>query len=300
MNAGGSGGSGQGMDAGGSGGSSAAGNAGEGGLAGASGAGSGAAAGTSAATACDPLATQSIDVTFTPADVFGAGRDSQGNVYLFRGMGNDLPDLFVGAANAPLSQRNVLGAGSSGAFDDESFLDDAGDMVTVQLDQSGPSGKEMGIATGDVGKMFVIGQVGETLTLLTDAEIGALTGVTTRTYSFAYSAHLTDGRALVVVQIASGPPVEDDSVGAHVYFGTTSALEEGVITYFGGPLSGGSRQIVFSLAGSTYNADMPLTGGGGGQMSVTDASGATTGMYSLDVDATPAAPSGATFLCSGS
>jgi len=246
---------------------------------------------------CTPLAPSTTSVELDASSILAAGRSADGTVYVMTEQQSQLR-LFVTDGDA-LVERFEQGTGQDLGGSTKTWLFDYvladGSPVSVEVQQEAAIAR-MGVLKGPKpGKTWSVGSVGETLTLLANADAAALKTTSTQTFFVDYAGVRSDGNALVLI----APEHARDYSGERLFWGMPSALSERTITSFSRGLSiGGSTLVTFELGASSANLvySFPFDGQDAG----------TSSQGSLTVDgqasallgsAPPALPDSAQFLC---
>lgn len=180
------------------------------------------------------------------ADLYGAGRDAAGTLYVADQGGRDHQRFFI-SQGAVLQRFEIAGSGLDGAG--SLTLSIAEPPLTVRIDHAGPTPTQMGIVRGPVdGKTFDIGTQGEVLTLV---GADALTGLTPKdvvdNVFVEYNATLPDGRHLFVTR----PKVDWTYEDFRIFFGPPNAVLERPLV---SASRGNTTYLTFTVDGTSYDA----------------------------------------------
>lgn len=177
------------------------------------------AAASGATAACDPLATH-VEPTEVGA-VRAIGRDGAGQLYVLT---NDL--RVFSTHEGGLRRRRVEGSGTIGETTITVTLRESESATAVlQVDLEGGTPR-MGIVREAIpGKTFVIGEIGEELTVLGPSAIEGLAASQELSATLQHRARLVDGRLLVITAPADFTSFDQ----LRAFFGPPDALAERVL-----------------------------------------------------------------------
>jgi hypothetical protein len=193
---------------------------------------------------CNPL--DAPDTPLTLADLYGAGRDQAGTLYVADQGGRDHQRAFI--SNGTTLQRvDIAGSGLDGAGSLSLTISDP--VLSIRIDGAGPNPTRMGIVHGPIdGKTFDVGSQGEVLTLVGPA---ALTGFAVKNLAnnvvVEYNASLADGRRFFVTR----PKVDWTYDDFRVFFGQPSDMEERPLV---SASRGNTTFLTFTVDGTNYDA----------------------------------------------
>jgi hypothetical protein len=199
---------------------------------------------------CDPFAVDTKPITL--GTVMGVGRDATGTIYVVDGHGES-PERLFASSGTTLVRQKVGGTGSASDGSGTLLVLTGGTPdapLTVEVQVAGGRVTAMGLFRGALAtKTFAIGSMGETLQVMSAADIAGfslqnLPG----TVSAIHVATTADGRWLVVTQ----PDVDAMVLDVRVFFGAPDALRERRVIPSAQPRS--YALIEFDLDGQTATA----------------------------------------------
>ncbi len=232
---------------------------------------------------CQPLAPVTSSVTLTESQIVGAGQAQDGTLYVVT-TGKLGPRLFV-AEDMQLIEQYVDGSGGDTLV---MYEDAKGVQHVIEVEGSGAD-MHMGIATGPLpDKTFVIGSVGEELTLVDASAVLAMPAQNTQTFHIDYVGEASDGSYIVVTAPDHASSYDD----YRLFLGQVEALQQQLVTEFDASLSG-TRIINFTFNGSAVQFSYDP----GGAMGSLTAGGVDESFVSAQSATDQVAPSGAVFEC---
>lgn len=248
-------------------------------------------------SACAPLASQSERVTL--GEVLGAGQSAEGIVYVVDRVEQSQRVLIAEGQELVLQQ--VAGTGESN--------DETGSLLSfaltgrepplfVELWQGRDGTRRMGVLEGELprgAKEFAIGEAGEELTLVSEAELsGYSLRAETLTPVVEYAARVAGERFLIVLR----PEHLETYEQFRVFYGSLDYLAERRVDDVSRALDGGSTFIDFEVDGETAQASFPIESEN--DMFQRGAPSLTLGKSELAIDFLPedAPPPDAQYYCS--
>jgi hypothetical protein len=240
---------------------------------------------------CDPFALSPKPISL--GTIVGAGRSSAGTIYVVDDGGGVVGNHVFVSNNGVLERQRIAGSGSSPTFYVFTVTDHVPPFI-LQIDR-GPSGPTaMGVLEGPAtaGKRtIVIGQDGETLTLLAAADVASMpVRNLPGTQVLEYNARTADGRAMIVVRPADDWTYQD----FRVFFGTPPDLTERHVVNVS---RGNDTYITFDLDGvdatALYKYILTPDASGPGEATLTVGSAT----FALTLLPTTTTPGGMTYTC---
>jgi len=207
---------------------------------------------------CDPF--QPITKPITLATVLGAGRDTDGTLYVVDQPQPSSERVFV-SSGATLQRQRITGSGTesagNGVMSYTYSISDHTPPFMLKLETNAAGATAMGVLLGATNvRTFTIGQQGSVLTLIPASQVADLPVADIPAETFIeYNATLPDRRALLVVRPRDDWTYQD----FRVFFGTPDHIVERLVFQVVRYTDGGSTTIDFTVDGVVAVASFPMS-----------------------------------------